>query len=93
MWDAAKLRNKGVPCPDYVPSGEGVRLEILAARHVATCLEYQRRNVEAFAEYGRLFACKAMCAEPDGWRGRFGSWRAPAWRPRHLIHRQREKKV
>ena len=44
---------------------EGVRLEILAARHVATCLEYQRRNVEAFGERGRLFTYEAMCAEPE----------------------------
>ena len=44
---------------------EGVRLEILAARHVATCLEYQRRNVEAFAERGRLITYEAMCAEPE----------------------------
>ena len=44
---------------------EGVRLEILAARHVATCLEYQRRNVEAFGERGRLITYEAMCAEPE----------------------------
>ena len=44
---------------------EGVRLEILAARHVTTCMEYQRRNVEAFAERGRLITYEAMCAEPE----------------------------
>ena len=44
---------------------EGVRLEILAARHVTTCLEYQRRNVEAFGERGRLITYEAMCAEPE----------------------------
>ena len=44
---------------------EGVRLEILAARHVATCLEYQRRNVEALGERGRFFTYEAMCAEPE----------------------------
>ena len=44
---------------------EGVRLEILAARHVAACLEHQRRNVEAFGERGRLFTYEAMCAEPE----------------------------
>ena len=44
---------------------EGVRLEILAARHVATCLEYQRRNVEAFGERDRLITYEAMCAEPE----------------------------
>ena len=43
----------------------GVRLEILAARHVATCLEYQRRNVEVFGERGRFFTYEAMCAEPE----------------------------
>ena len=43
----------------------GVRLELLAARHVATCLEYQRRNVEAFGERGRFFTYEAMCAEPE----------------------------
>ena len=46
-------------------ASEGVRLEILAARHVATCLEYQRRNVDAFGERGRLFTYEAMCAEPE----------------------------
>ena len=46
-------------------ASEGVRLEILAARHVATCLEYQRRNVEAFGERGRLITYEAMCAEPE----------------------------
>ena len=44
---------------------KGVRLEILAARHAATCLEYQRRNVEAFGERGRFFTYEAMCAEPE----------------------------
>ena len=46
-------------------ASEGVRLEILAARHVATCLEYQRRNVDAFGERGRFFTYEAMCAEPE----------------------------
>ena len=32
---------------------------------VATCLEYQRRNVEAFGERGRFFTYEAMCAEPE----------------------------
>ena len=61
------LRNRralGLPAPREAAS-EGVRLEILAARHVATCLEYQRRNVEAFGERGRLVTYEAMCAEPE----------------------------
>ena len=44
---------------------KGVRLEILAARHVAACLEYQQRNVEAFGERGRFFTYEEMCAEPE----------------------------
>ena len=54
----------GRPAPREA-AWEGVRLEILAARHAATCLEYQRRNVEAFGECGRLFTYEAMCAEPE----------------------------
>ena len=44
---------------------EGERLETLAARHVATCLEHQRRNVETFGAQGRFFTYEAMCAEPE----------------------------
>ena len=61
------LRNRhalGRSAPPEAAS-EGVRLEILAARHVATCLEYQRRNVEAFGERGRLLTYEEMCAEPE----------------------------
>ena len=54
----------GLPAPREAALEE-VRLEILAARHAVTCLEYQRRNVEAFGECGRLFTYEAMCAEPE----------------------------
>ena len=54
----------GLPAPREAAS-EGGRLEILAARHVATCLEYQRRNVEAFGERGLFFTYEEMCAEPE----------------------------
>ncbi len=59
--ESGKRRALGLPAPPL----EGVRLEILAARHVATCLEYQRRNVEAFGERGWLLTYEAMCAEPE----------------------------
>ena len=36
-----------------------------AARHVATCLEWQRRNVEAYRGRGVLFTYEAMCAQPE----------------------------
>ena len=44
---------------------EGERLETLAARHVATCLERQRRNVETLGGRGVFFTYEAMCAEPE----------------------------
>ena len=44
---------------------EGERLETVAARHVATCLEYQRRNVEAHGDRGIFFTYETMCAEPE----------------------------
>ena len=44
---------------------EGERLETVAARHVATCLEYQRRNVEAYRDRGVFFSYEAMCREPE----------------------------
>ena len=59
-----RLHANGLRAPREAAS-EGVRLEILAARHVAACLEHQRRNVEAFGERGRLFTYEAMCAEPE----------------------------
>ena len=44
---------------------EGERLETVAARHVATCLEYQRRNVEAYGDRGVFFTYETMCREPE----------------------------
>ena len=44
---------------------EGERLETVAARHVAACLEYQRRNVEAHGDRGIFFTYETMCAEPE----------------------------
>ena len=44
---------------------EGERLETVAARHVATCLEVQRRNVEAYGDRGVFFTYEAMCREPE----------------------------
>ena len=44
---------------------EGERLETVAARHVATCLEYQRRNIEAYGDQGVFFTYEAMCSEPE----------------------------
>ena len=43
--------------------GEAEMLDA-AARHVATCLAYQRRNVEAYRDNGRFFTYEAMCDEP-----------------------------
>ena len=37
----------------------------LAAAHVATCLAWQRRNVEAWGDRGILFTYETMCAEPE----------------------------
>ena len=37
----------------------------LAAIHVATCLAWQRRNVEAHGDRGVFFTYEAMCAEPE----------------------------
>ena len=36
-----------------------------AAIHVATCLAWQRRNVEAYRERGVFFTYETMCAEPE----------------------------
>ena len=43
----------------------GKSLETAAAVHVATCLAWQRRNVEAFAERGVFFTYEDMCDEPE----------------------------
>jgi len=36
-----------------------------AARHVAACLEWQRRNIQAHGDRGVFFTYEAMCAEPE----------------------------
>ena len=38
----------------------------LAARHVVTCLEVQRRNIEVHRDRGIFFSYERMCAEPEG---------------------------
>ena len=43
------------------PAGD---LEEAAATHVANCLRWQRRNVEAHGERGILLTYEAMCADP-----------------------------
>ena len=55
----------GVPLRRLPISLEGERLETVAARHVVTCLEYQRRNVEARGDRGIFFTYETMCAEPE----------------------------
>ena len=41
-------------------------LEEAAATHVANCLRWQRRNLEAHGERGVLFTYETMCADPAG---------------------------
>ena len=36
-----------------------------AARHVLTCFDRQRRNIEAYRGNGRFFTYEAMCDEPE----------------------------
>ena len=36
-----------------------------AAQHIVVCLEYQRRNVEAYRCNGRFFTYETMCGEPE----------------------------
>lgn len=43
----------------------GRNLPAAAARHVATCLDYQRRNLETFGDRGVFFTYEAMCADPE----------------------------
>ena len=45
------------------PGFEPAELLDAAARHVATCLERQRRNVELYRRNGRFFTYEAMCEE------------------------------
>ena len=59
-WRRQRRRLRGLP---VAPEGE--RLETLAARHVATCLERQRRNVRTLGGRGVFFTYEAMCAEPE----------------------------
>ena len=47
------------------PALEGERLETMAARHVATCLELQAHNVETYGDRGVFFTYEALCAEPE----------------------------
>ncbi len=42
----------------------GRSLEATAARHVAACLAWQRRNVERYRDSGVFFTYEAMCAAP-----------------------------
>ena len=43
----------------------GRSVEAAAAVHVATCLAWQRRNIETYAERGAFFTYETMCAEPE----------------------------
>ena len=43
----------------------GKSVETAAAVHVATCLAWQRRNIETYAERGAFFTYETMCAEPE----------------------------
>ena len=52
-------------CRGQHVSLEGKWVEIVAARHVAACLEYQRRNVEAHGDRGIFFTYETMSAEPE----------------------------
>ena len=47
------------------PLARGRDLPWLAARHVTTCLEYQRRNIETHGERGVFFTYEAMCDDPE----------------------------
>ena len=46
------------------PRFDPAELLAAAARHIATCLERQRRNVESYGDNGRFFTYEAMCDEP-----------------------------
>ena len=47
----------------FVP--EARTLEEEAALHVARCLDWQRRNVQAYRDRSVFFTYEAMCAEPE----------------------------
>ena len=40
-------------------------VETAAAMHVATCLAWQRRNIETYAERGTFFSYETMCDDPE----------------------------
>lgn len=46
--------------------GRGRSLEATAATHVANCLAWQRRNIEAHGDRGLFFTYETMCADPAG---------------------------
>ncbi len=52
------LERRGAPPP---PGG----VAEAAARHVVTCFENQRRNIETWRDRGVFFTYEAMCAEPE----------------------------
>ena len=45
--------------------GSDMDIHDAAATHLATCLDYQRRNVETHGERGVFFTYEAMCDEPE----------------------------
>ena len=47
------------------PLARGRNLPEAAARHVVTCLDYQRRNVEAHRDRGVFFTYETMCGQPE----------------------------
>ena len=55
--------------PERFPGGllrpQIPNLREAAARHVATCLEWQRRNIQAHGDRGVFFTYETMCAEPE----------------------------
>ena len=46
-------------------SGSDMDIRETAATHIATCLDYQRRNVATYGERGVFFSYEAMCDEPE----------------------------
>jgi len=57
-----RRRRKNRP-PHVIPREED--LLKLAASHVVTCFQYQRRNIETFDRYGIFFTYEKMCDEPE----------------------------
>ena len=53
-------------CRAYRKEGLGrADLPAMAAEHVATCLERQRRNIDIHADQGAFFHYETLCAEPE----------------------------